>query len=149
MAPRVSQWGSHGSMLAGLTAFPSHGPQSTSCPPPPARCTSQPPGLFAHVTVRKPARTVAVSHHQPDGVWVRKADILKLAQGLLQGEGRLCEPSQQGGVSELGDVVNALWREWEKRPEEAEYISPALTTAGRTCSGAPVQPFFFHHGFIN
>lgn len=56
-----------------------------------------------------------MSHHQPDGVWVRKADILKLAQGLLQREGGLCEPSQQGGAGELGDIANALWAEWEKR----------------------------------
>ena len=58
-----------------------------------------------------------MSHHQPDGIWVREVDVLELAQGLLQREGRLCESPLQGGPEELGGIVNALWGGWEKRAE--------------------------------
>lgn len=58
---------------------------------------------------------MAVSHHQPDRVQVREADILELAQGLLQRESRLCKSPLQGVVGDLGDIAYALWEGWEKR----------------------------------
>lgn len=54
------------------------------------------------------APTIAMGHHQPDGVKVRDVEVAELAPRLLQREGGLGEGPRQSGTGELGHVVDVL-----------------------------------------
>lgn len=76
----------------------------------------------AHFTEGKPrpvraVPTIAVGHHQPDGVKVGDVEVTEPAPWLLQREGRLGAFPCQGATGEPGHIADALWGQRGQREE--------------------------------
>lgn len=103
-----------GAAWAGLHAILPDSPPATSpLPPIPASPLKPAPHFTEGKASLSPhslaAPTVAVGHHQPDGIKVRDVEVTELAPWLVQCEGGLGESPCQGGARELGHIVDALW----------------------------------------